>query len=213
MENTRLKIPYPILVEGKYDRLRILSVAEADVYTTDGFGIFRSEEKKQLLRTLAAKTKIIVLADSDGAGKVIRSHISSLIPKDRLIPLYVPQIPGKEKRKAVPSKEGFLGVEGMERALLTDLLVPYANGSATACAEEAKQSIKKTDLYADRLTGAESSGARRDALARKIGLPCGMTSNALLAALNVLYSYEEYRALIGEAFGAQEAEKTEETSK
>ncbi len=187
----RLKIPYPILVEGKYDRLRLLSVADADIYTTDGFGIFKKEEKKQLLLSLSKKTRIIVLTDSDGAGKVIRGHISSLIPKDRLISLYVPQIAGKEKRKTEFSKEGFLGVEGMERTLLHDLLLPYA--SDTPRGASGTREITKTELYFDGFTGGENAGEKRDAFAEGLGLPRGMTPNALLAALNVLFSYEEYK--------------------
>ena len=197
MQNDRLYISYPILVEGKYDRLRILSLAEADVYTTEGFGIFKSEEKRMLLRSLANKTKIIVLTDSDGAGKVIRSHVSSMIPKDRLIPLYVPQIPGKEKRKAEPSKEGFLGVEGMERELLFRLLLPYADGAVKDADGDEAPRITKTDLFTDGLTGAENSRDLRDKLATRIGLPHGMTPNAFLAALNVLLTYGEYLALVG----------------
>ena len=92
----RLKIAFPVIVEGKYDRLRLDSVIEAQVLTTDGFGLFRKNEKAALIRALASKSKIIVLTDSDGAGKVIRSHISSLVPKDRLIQLYIPKIVGKE---------------------------------------------------------------------------------------------------------------------
>ena len=193
MENERMKIPYPILVEGKYDRLRLLSVVEAEIYTTDGFGIFRSDEKRMLFRSLAKKTPIIVLTDSDGAGKVIRSHLSSCIPRDRLIPLYVPQIAGKEKRKAAPSKEGFLGVEGMERQLLYDLLRPYAGEGGT----REGRTVTKTDFFTDGLTGASDSAARRDALAERLALPRGMTPNALLAAVNVLVSYGEYLALVG----------------
>lgn len=191
MTTERLKIPYPILVEGKYDRLRLLSVADADIYTTDGFGIFKKDEKKQLLLALSKKTKIIVLADSDGAGKVIRGYVSSLIPKDRLIPLYVPQIVGKEKRKAEYSKEGFLGVEGMERELLYELLLPYSSDAPTCSAGQ--REITKTDLYLDGFTGGENSAFRRDRFAESLGLPRGMTPNALLAALNALFTYEEYQ--------------------
>ena len=117
----KLNIAYPIIVEGKYDKQRILEVCNATVIATDGFGIFKKSEKLALLRRLAEKTPLIVLTDSDGAGKVIRSHISSAVPKDRLIQLYIPQIKGKEKRKSEPSAEGTLGVEGMERKLLFDL--------------------------------------------------------------------------------------------
>jgi ribonuclease M5 len=196
MDN-RIRIPYPIFVEGKYDRLRLLSVVDADIYVTDGFGIFNKKEKGMLLRSLAKKTKIIVLTDSDGAGKVIRSHIASMIPKEAIIPLYIPQIEGVEKRKDHPSKEGFLGVEGMERDLLCRMLLPYAEQDGEKRDAPPKRSITKTDLYFDGLTGGEDSSIRRDALADRISLPRGMTPNALLAALNVLLTYREYLALVG----------------
>lgn len=194
MTERKLRIPYPIVVEGKYDRLRLLSVCEADIYTTDGFGIFKKKEKLALFRQLSARTPIIVLTDSDGAGKVIRSHLCSAVPRDKLIQLYIPQIAGKEKRKAVPSAEGTLGVEGMERQLLYDLLLPFEDARAVAL--QAENPLSKTDLYVDGLTGGQDSGARRDALCARLGLPSGMTSGALLSALRMLVTYEEYLALV-----------------
>jgi len=191
----RLKIALPVIVEGKYDRLRLDSVIEAQVLTTDGFGLFRKNEKAALIRALAAKSKIIVLTDSDGAGKVIRSHISSLVPKDRLIQLYIPKIVGKEKRKAAPSAEGSLGVEGMERQLLRELFEPYVDAKAVAALEA--NPLSKIDFYVDGLSGGNGSVEKRDALAAKVGLPDGMTANALLAALRVICSYEEYLELVG----------------
>ena len=191
----RLKIALPVIVEGKYDRLRLDSVIEAQVLTTDGFGLFRKNEKAALIRALAAKSKIIVLTDSDGAGKVIRSHISSLVPKDRLIQLYIPKIAGKEKRKAAPSAEGTLGVEGMERQLLRELFEPYVDAEAVEALEA--NPLSKTDFYVDGLSGGEGSAEKRDTLVAKVGLPDGMTANALLAALRVICSYEEYLELVG----------------
>ena len=195
-EERKLKIPYPIIVEGKYDRLRLLSVCEAEILTTDGFGIFKKQEKLSLFRELARRTPLIVLTDSDGAGKVIRSHLSSAVPKERLIQLYIPQIAGKEKRKDAPSAEGTLGVEGMERKLLYDLLAPFENEELVLARK--KDPITKTDLYLDGLAGGKDSAAKRDALALRLGLPRGMTANALLAALQILLSRDEYRARMGE---------------
>ena len=194
-EQRKLSIPFPIIVEGKYDRLRLLSVCDATILTTDGFGIFKKQEKLTLLRRLSEKTPLIVLTDSDGAGKVIRSHLTSGVPADRLIQLYIPQIEGKEKRKAQASAEGTLGVEGMERELLWRLLSPYENDGAIRRAEE--HPLAKTDLYADGLCGGEDSAAKRDALCEKLGLPRGMSANALLSALKLLVGYEEYCALVG----------------
>ena len=120
----KLKIAYPVIVEGKYDRLRLLEVMEGQILTTEGFGLFKQKEKAALFRALAKKSPVIVLTDPDGAGTLIRSHIASMLPKDRIIPLYVPAIAGKEKRKAAPGAAGLLGVEGQERALLAQLLQP-----------------------------------------------------------------------------------------
>ncbi len=194
MEKEKLKINYPIIVEGKYDRLRILSVAEANVITTDGFGIFKKGEKLALLRALAERSPIIVLTDSDGAGKVIRSHISSAISADRLIQLYIPQIEGKERRKVQPSAEGTLGVEGIDRDIIYDILKPYADEGSYATA--LSNPLSKTDLYIDGLCGREDSSERRDELCIKVGLPKKMTANALLAALRLMLSYEEYLSLV-----------------
>jgi len=193
-ENRKLKIPFPIIVEGKYDRLRLLDVVEGEILTTDGFGIFKKQEKLALFRSLSARTPLIVLTDSDGAGKVIRSHLSSAVPRDRLIQLYIPQIEGKERRKDAPSAEGTLGVEGMERDLLYGLLAPFEDERAVAV--RAENPLSKTDFYMDGLSGHADSAAKRDALAATLGLPRGMTANALLAALKILISFDEYCALV-----------------
>ena len=193
--NEKLNIPYPVIVEGKYDRLRLLSVMDGQIIPTDGFGVFRSKDKQALLRALAKDRPIIVLTDSDGAGKLIRAHLHGIVPPERIISLYTPRIKGKEKRKDTPSAEGVLGVEGMDRQLLYDLLAPYADESAYLRAAE--NPLCKVDFYEDGLTGAPDSSARRDALAEKLGLPAGMTPNALLAALRYLCTYEEYLELVG----------------
>lgn len=195
MTAERLKIPFPVIVEGRYDRLRLACVMEGQILTTDGFGVFRRQEKTQLFRALAERTPLILLTDSDGAGKLIRSHLTSVLPADRLIQLYIPRVEGTERRKRQPSAEGTLGVEGMEQALLYDLLAPYADPAAVERAQ--KNPLSKTDLYLDGLTGCPDSAARRDALAQKLKLPPGMTPNAFLAALRVLLTYEEYLTAVG----------------
>lgn len=192
----RLKIPYPVIVEGRYDKLRLQNVIEAQILTTDGFGVFNQREKTRLFRALSERTPLIVLTDSDGAGKLIRAHLSSSVSPDRLIHLYVPRIAGKERRKDAPGAEGILGVEGMENALLRDLFAPYADPDAVT-ERLAENPLCKADLYADGLTGGEGSAERRDALAARLGLPPRMTPNAFLAALRVLCTYEEYCDLVG----------------
>ena len=193
----KLKIAYPILVEGRYDKIKLDSVLEATVITTDGFRVFNHGEKLALVRALAKKTPIIVLTDSDGAGKLIRSHVTSALPKDRLIQLYIPKIQGKEKRKDAPSAEGTLGVEGMDADLLRRLFAPYVVGADGSAPPIRDNKLSKVDFYLDGLSGGEGSAARRDALAKHFGLPDGMTANALLSALRLLCSYEEYCAAVG----------------
>lgn len=189
-----LNIPFPIIVEGRYDKQKILSVCHANVITTDGFGVFKKQEKLSLIKRLAKDTPVIVLTDSDGAGKVIRSHLCSALPPEKIIQLYIPQIQGKEKRKSEPSAEGTLGVEGMSEQLLYDLLLPFEDGEAIARLRE--NPLSKTDLYIDGLTGGTDSAKKRDELAKKLSLPAGMSANALLAALKILVSYEEYLTLV-----------------
>lgn len=195
----KLSIPYPIIVEGKYDRQRILEICSAHVIVTDGFGIFKKNEKLSLFRQLASRSPIILLTDSDGAGKLIRSHITSAIPANRLIHLYIPKIKGKERRKNEPSAEGTLGVEGMELSLLYDLLAPFEDEKVALALSE--NPLSKTDFYIDGLSGKENSSERRAELAKKLNLPTDMTANALLSALKILITYDEYLSLVGRNLG------------
>jgi len=183
MTNEKLNISYPILVEGKYDRVAILGIANATVITTNGFGVFKSTEKKALIKALTRERPLIILTDSDKAGAMIRSHIKSFIPKDRIISLYIPQIKGKEKRKSAPSAEGTLGVEGMKAEVLVSLLKPYSEDAPLKSSDDP---ITKTDFFNDGLSGGKNSTELRDSLAVQFDLPCGMTANALLEALNIL---------------------------
>ena len=199
----RLKIPYPVIVEGKYDKIKLDAVMEGQILTTDGFGLFNHAEKLALFRRLAEKSRVIVLTDSDGAGKLIRSKITSAIPKERLVQLYIPKVKGKEKRKTTGSAEGTLGVEGMETALLYELLAPYAvsalgEGSLDASrAAYFENPLSKTDFFIDGLSGGADSAKKRDAFAEGLGLPSGMTANALLAATRLLLTYDEYLEKMG----------------
>lgn len=183
----KIKIPYPIIVEGKYDKIKLDSITDADVFTTDGFGIFTNAEKASLFKRLAEKRgKIIILTDSDGGGTLIRSHIKSFIPADRLINLYIPAVKGKEKRKSAPSKEGFLGVEGTENKMILNLLLPFSSSDALC-----RNKIKKITLYNLGLTGTSDASSKRERLAKKLGFPPKMTPNAFLSAVSVLYTEEE----------------------
>ena len=200
----RIKISLPILVEGKYDKSTLLSIFDTTVVTLGGFGVFNSKEKQALIRKIACDG-IIVLTDSDGAGKLIRSFLNGIIPKDKIYNLYIPKIEGKEKRKSAPSKEGLLGVEGMGREELIRILSPFivSNGNTVYSERKPEKMITKVDFYKDKLTGFDNSSVRRDELAKCFDLPSGMTPNALLEALNIVATIEEYNAAV-EKIGSQE---------
>ena len=125
MEPKKPHLCYPVAVEGKYDKIKLESLFEGEFFVTNGFSFFKDEGKKALFRRLAEKTPIIVFTDSDSAGRLIRNHFKGILPADRLIHLYIPQVKGKEKRKSAPSKEGYLGVEGSDSALLRSIFAPY----------------------------------------------------------------------------------------
>lgn len=182
-----LEISRPIIVEGKYDKIRLSRVVKAHIVTTDGFGIFSKAEKTLLIRRLAADQGVIVLTDSDGAGLVIRNYLRTILPADRIVHIYTPQIKGKEKRKQAPSKAGFLGVEGMDTAWLEEALAPFADGGANP-----RMSLTKADFYALGLSGGEGSENKRKQLAVALRLPDNLSANALLEAINLLVTTEEF---------------------
>lgn len=193
MEENKPVIKYPILVEGKYDKVKIKSIFSATVITTEGFGVFKSEEKQALIRRLA-KSGLIILTDSDGAGGVIRSFIKGILPPEKIYNLYIPKLHGKEKRKSKPSCEGLLGVEGMEKEALIKVLSPFIESDKAAVekSQKCKVLITKTQFFLDGLSGGANSTLKRDALAKHFDLPNGMSANALLEALNIIASLKEY---------------------
>jgi ribonuclease M5 len=186
-----LEISKPIIVEGKYDKIKLSRVVKAHIVTTDGFGIFSKTEKTALIRRLAEANGVIVITDSDGAGLIIRNYIRNILPQSKVTHIYTPQIKGKEKRKAEPSKEGFLGVEGMDVAWLEEALAPFADGGA-----KSRMSLTKADLYAFGLSGREDSASRRKDLAHALHLPDNLSANALLEAINLLVTEEEFQTAI-----------------
>ncbi len=184
----KIQISMPVVVEGKYDKIRLLSTIDANIITTDGFGIFREKEKAALIRSLAEKSGVIIFTDSDGAGLVIRNFFSKYIPRDKIFNLYSPQIKGKEKRKSKPSKAGWLGVEGQDTETLRTLFEPFAGEyRRRGCG------LTKLDFFNDGLSGRPGSRALRERLAKQLSLPHDISANALLEAVNILFSKEEYR--------------------
>lgn len=187
-----MRIKYPIIVEGKYDKIKLDSLVNATIITTGGFEIFNSREKELVIKRLAQKDKIILLTDSDGGGHLIRSHIKTILPPEKIINLYVPRVEGKEKRKRNASKEGILGVEGTSKEMLIKLLEPFSENSE----EKLCGGITKSDLYRYGLSGREDSAQARKTVLNKIGLPEGMTPNAMLSAINILYTKDEFEEII-----------------
>lgn len=188
-----------IVVEGRYDKNALKQVVEATVVETGGFGVFNDRERLALLRRLAAERGLILLTDSDGAGFVIRNFLKGAIPKSQLKQAYIPDIYGKERRKSAPGKEGKLGVEGMSpQVLLTALERAGATFEDDQPAGERGEPITKADLYALGFTGGKDSQAKRQALLQKLGLPEHMTANAMLEALNILYTRAEFLSAMEE---------------
>ena len=196
-----IRIKEAVVVEGKYDKIKLSALIDGIIVVTDGFGIFRDKEKMEYLRRLAEKQGLVVLTDSDGAGFVIRGKISSCIPPSQLKHAYIPDMPGKEKRKTVPSKAGTLGVEGMDLQTLQEALrragaTLLTDGGAEPNAQHpAGGRLTKADLFEMGLSGREDSARRRKALQRELGLPAYLSAVGLLQALNALYSEEELTEL------------------
>lgn len=192
----KVKITLPIIVEGRYDKSALSGFVDATIITTGGFSIFNNREKQALIRRIAANG-IILLTDSDGGGKQIRKFLSGILPSDKIYNLYIPKIEGKESRKRHASKEGTLGVEGMEKDVILRLLTPFIDGEKT---QKADKMITKVDFFTDKLTGCERASENRAKLCRACDLPEDMTPNALLEAMNLLYGYEEYRTIVDKIF-------------
>ena len=181
-----------IVVEGRYDKNAVKQVVDATVVETGGFGVFKDRERLALLRRLAAERGLILLTDSDGAGFVIRNFLKGAIPRERLKQAYIPDVYGKERRKAAPGKEGKLGVEGMPPQVLLTALERAGATFSEGGGAVARTPITKADLYELGLTGGPDSAQRRADLLRRLGLPERMTANAMLEALNLLYTREGF---------------------
>jgi len=190
-----VKIREAILVEGRYDKNTLAQIVDAPILETAGFGIFKDKKQLALLRQIAEKRGLIVFTDPDGAGFVIRNHIKSAIPAQYLKHAYVPDIMGKERRKRAPGKEGKLGVEGMRPEIILDAL---RKGGATIEGEDspALPPITKQDMMELGLSGGANAADKRKALLQKLDLPEHMSANALLQAINLLYTLEELKEIL-----------------
>ena len=193
-----LKTDKVIVVEGKYDAIRLANLVDAAILRTEGFGVFKDHEKQELPRTLAEKRGLLVLTDGDSAGMLIRNYIRGLVPAEQITDVYVPDLYGKEKRKDKPSKEGKLGVEGIPDDILVDALqkAGVTEGGDVPSEPSDRRPITRLDFYRDGLSGGPNSKAKRLALQKALGLPERMTGKQLLRIINMMVSYDEYRALV-----------------
>lgn len=198
----KLKLRQAIVVEGKYDQNTLRQLVDTAIFTTNGFADMKDPALLRLLQQAAQTTGLVILTDSDGAGFLIRNTLKSALPETGVLHAYIPDLPGKEKRKAAPGKEGLLGVEGMTPEILLKALrnagAEFADGSTPP---PAREPITKQDLFALGLSGGPESAKKRAALLKALSLPAHMSANALLQALNVLFSREEFftqaRRLLG----------------
>jgi len=191
-----IKIDSVIVVEGKYDKIRLENFIDGTIISTDGFAIFKNKDQLKLLRRLADTKGLIILTDSDSAGFMIRSYLCGSIDNGKIKHVYVPEIAGKEKRKARASAEGLLGVEGIDDAILEKAFEKAGITSNKTVA--AAQRISKLDLYELGFIGNNNSEKKRKALLKKLDLPQKLSANRLIEIANIMYTYEEFMAIAKE---------------
>ena len=190
-----IKIREAILVEGRYDKNTLSQIVDATILECAGFGIFKNKEQLKLLRKIAQSRGLIVFTDSDGAGFVIRNHVKSAIPACHLKHAYIPDIYGKERRKSIPGKEGKLGVEGMTPEVILEAL-RRAGATFEASEVTTPKRITKQDMMELGLSGGKNSATLRQALIQKLDFPRHMSANALLDALNLLFTVDELSNIV-----------------
>lgn len=194
MAEQKLRLSRAVVVEGRYDKIKLSSFVDAVILVTNGFGIYKDKELCRLLRFYAESRGLIVLTDSDNAGRQIRAHIKRVLPKElhgRIASVHIPKIKGKERRKTEPSKEGTLGVEGIDADILRRLLKPFENERPRD-----GELITKNDLYMLGLSGGAGSSERRAALAKELSLPEGLSTAAMLDLLNTLYTKAQLEEIV-----------------
>ncbi len=186
-----------VVVEGKYDKIKLSSFLSAEIVTTDGFRIFKDREKMKMLRKMAEKRGLIIMTDSDSAGFIIRNHLCGSIDNSLIVNVFIPEIKGKERRKTSPSAQGLLGVEGVTDQVIIDAL-KRAGIDAGGNILERQDKITKIDLFSVGLSGGKDSSKARQDLLKRLDLPSGMSPSQMLIALNSLYSREEFLNLFKE---------------
>lgn len=200
MVTTMIRIKEAIIVEGRYDKNKLSQIVDAVILETSGFGVFNNSEKRALFNRICNEKGVIIFTDSDSAGFLIRNHLKGILPKDKVKHAYIPQIQGKEKRKAVASKEGFLGVEGVDDKIIVEAL--KRAGATVSEGDSAlfdKGEITKLDFFDDGLSGKSNSAALRAEILKECNLPAHMSANAMLEALNILFTKEQYEDIVEKA--------------
>ncbi len=200
----KIHLIYPVIVEGKYDKIKLSNILTSPVIAIGGFSLLNDTKKKKLLSTLANETKLIILTDSDKAGGFIRSRLKGIVPADKLINLYIPQIKGKEKRKTTASAENLLGVEGMESQVLLKLLSPYT------AKKETSEPITSSTLWEYGLTGKSDSGEKRKILSKALSLPDNLSTKALIDAVNSIGGMEIFVKTVSKLFKEGESDVNKE---
>ena len=189
----KIKIKEAIVVEGKYDKIKLSRLFDTLIIPTNGFDIYKNKNKLNMLRQVAEKNGIIILTDSDSAGVRIRNHIRNCLGDISVKNAYIPEVEGKEKRKDTPSKEGFLGVEGIDDNVIIEAVM-----SQTQQVEKSDDKITKTDFYELGLTGGADSAQKRAMLCKRLGLPVKISANQLISALNNLYTREDFIKMLAD---------------
>ncbi len=189
-----IKLKMPVIVEGKYDKITLHNIIDTLIIPTNGFSIFKDKEKCELIRTFAQTIGIIVLTDSDSAGNMIRAHIKNICGGGKVYNVYVPQLKGKEKRKSAPSKEGFLGVEGISKELLCEAFLK--SGVIIENVTHRSKPITKTDMFSFGLSGTYNAENNRKILLKYLNLPENLSPNAMLSTVNTMFTFEEFEKAV-----------------
>ncbi|MCQ2478641.1 MAG: DUF4093 domain-containing protein [Clostridia bacterium] len=185
-----IKLRKAVIVEGKYDKIKLKNIIDAPIITTDGFGVFKNTEKRNLIKALAQNNGIVIITDSDDAGILIRNYLKGVCKDGEIVNVYLPQLKGKEKRKAAPSKQGFLGVEGISEDIIIKALNKY--GVTSEKSDINTKKVSKTDLYTLGLSGKSDSANLRTEFSKHLNIPTSISCNSFLEIINAQYTYDEF---------------------
>ena len=199
-----IRLDKPVIVEGKYDKIKLSAFLDAVIIETDGFRIFSDKEKRAFIRRLAKTKGIIVMTDSDAAGYRIRNFIRNIAADGEVINVYIPDVFGKEKRKTEPSKEGKLGVEGMSEKIITEALT-RAGVFHTDAPDTQRRTVTVTDLFEDGFTGNDNSRQRKEKLLKSLSLPSHISNSQLLKLINTFMSFEDYKNAVNSISDGEKA--------